>query len=386
MTIRTYATLPQVRAPVPAGSVPAAMPDRARLFCPPFRVPYEQGVLFYSPVDFEFRVRDGGVDFRFRTDEGAIHERTIADKGEVLISHFSKSWHQESLAVYRERISGERLPRGFDRDDPPYPDQLIGVSCEGEFGYLISIWTGVLIELDPGQKLYVKDPPHVQLTDRGFRFLDAIVESDRWQDHFGVAFRTYRTDTWLTIRRDEPLFQALVYQFQEDQLHHVELAAVPQDTFLNPLRWNFDPYRRNSLVIGKYQNQLRGLPAWDCAWEQHEQRFAERRANIGPDTRLIFRMPPTLTMNEDGVYLVFSPEDEIQVEEPALRPFAVGLGHAPRVFTTSDALQWSKAGLPGHPTEEEIIEHLRTLIWHGLLAVEHHTRPVRHGGSPSHRA
>ena len=91
-------------------------------------------------------------------------------------------------------------------------------------------------------------------------------------------------------------------------------------------------------------------------------------------------------MNEDGVSLVFTAEDEIQVDDPALRPFAVGLGHAPRVFATSDALRWSKAGLPGHPTEEEIIEHLRRLIVHGLLAVEHHTWPVRNDGSQSQRA
>lgn len=374
-TIRTYATLPRTKPPVAAGSVPATIPERARLFCPPFCVPYEQGVLFYSSVDFEFRVRRDGVDFRFSTDNGETLERTITQHGHVLIHEVSESWDRECLAVYRERVSDEKLPRTFDREKPAYPDQLVEVTREeGTFGYIISVWTGVVIELEPGRKLYIKDPPHVQMADRGFRLLDAVVESDRWHGHFGAVLRAYRTETWLRVCREEPLFQALVYRLGEDRLKHVDLADAPQETFMNPLRWNaFDPYRRNSLGVGKYQNQLRRLPAWDCAWQEHDQRFADRRANIGLDTRLTLTLTPAVTVSQERVRVVFSAEDEIEVEEPALRPFAVGLGDATRPFTTGDALRWSKAGMPGYPTEEEIVENLRTLVWHGLLAIEGRT-------------
>ncbi|MFC7623443.1 hypothetical protein [Microlunatus sp. GCM10028923] len=372
-TLRTYATLPRARAVVPASDLAPDLPARAVQFCPPVAGPYGTGALCFSPVGFSFRVRSDAVDFRLPGDDGSTYLRTIDEDSYIRISDFSPSWHQECVDLYRDRLAGQRVPKHFDVDDPDYPHHFIEVTHEQgprDFGFLISIWLGVVFETEPGHELFVKDPSHVQMVDRGFRVLDAVIASDRWHGSVAIPLRVHNKDAWLSVAPEEPLAQVWVFRPAGDVVEHTDIPSVPEGRILDPLRWHvFDPYRRNAVRLGKYQSDLRDGGSWDRDWERSEQRFAERKASINSDSLLIFRRKPTLQQDGNLVRVSLSPEDEFESDDPRLRAFLIGLGSVAGPFRVAEALTWSRAEGETVP-EEEILEHLQLLIRHGLLAAK----------------
>lgn len=76
-TLQFNQILPSQKMPVLAKEHTADIPKRAKAFCYPFKVAKNEGVYFFPPLDFEFKLTDEQFLLRAKTTYGEYKTVTI---------------------------------------------------------------------------------------------------------------------------------------------------------------------------------------------------------------------------------------------------------------------------------------------------------------------
>jgi hypothetical protein len=368
----SYAILPRIKPPVSCKGYPYAVPIRAKHFCQPMRAPYEEGCLFFSPIDFDFRCSSDRFELRAKRDNGDWFESSSDADGGLSIADVSSSWHEECVATYRARLAHEEIPRHYDRSSPDYPSTLITFMKEEEpFGFFLQVWLGIVVVTQPGSKLFMREPTVTQLADRGFRHLDAIIETDRWHGYLQALLRPTAFDRWISVKSSQPISQGLICGLQHNVLSHTAIDQVPQHRLMDPMRWQlFDPTYQLGRKRGKYQLQMRKLKAWDCEWRAREGEFYSRKANVQQDTVLQALAIPKLIGRTDREISIEIGNVQIAFDDPKYFAFADALlNNAAGNFNLEQLCGWVHADEPGQMSRNEVAESLQSLIASGAFAI-----------------
>lgn len=254
--------LPIQKMPILAKDYHAALPKRAKAFCYPFKQATTQGAYLFSPLDFQFKLTDKVLKVRAPTDSGAYKTITINIKESdtknnyILLSDISPSKSSECLNLYKKRIRQTEVPDYIDIENFGFYEVLINVIVEEEpFGAFIQLWIGGIPITEPGNTIWVKQATNV-IMDSGYTCLDAQIDTNQWQGWLAIVLKPIRKDSWVDIKKEDPICQILSMPQQFKAISNVPFNKVEDETFLKPLKWHiFD--ENYGQKPGKYQRMMR---------------------------------------------------------------------------------------------------------------------------------
>jgi hypothetical protein len=123
VTLQFNQILPSQKMPVLAKNHVAAIPSRAKAFCHPFKAAKNEGVYFFPPLNFEFKLTDEQFLLHTKTTSGDYRTNTVTKASNenqfILLSDIEPEQSDSCLKVCRERIANDnQLPDFIDVDKP----------------------------------------------------------------------------------------------------------------------------------------------------------------------------------------------------------------------------------------------------------------------------
>lgn len=382
--LKSHEIMTRVRAPVPAATVEASMPDAARLFCPPFRKPNEQGVLLFPLTDFAYNCDGESLALRVRRSDGSTMELSTRGKEwpqvEITVDDVCAKWAGECRAHYAELLSGRDIPETVDLESAPYPNNLLVAQKVGDGSFVIQVWLGLILCTEPDWQILVTEPSMYGLKARHHRCVPGIIDSDRWRGWPAAVISVHPTRGWVEVSADEAICQVLPYRTRELQLEHRKLAEADQDALADALSWHdFDVAYRAGKRPGKYQRQLAGDGQWDCDWKSALEFERGKASRVTPQDTVSRENYSIATETKcvDGtmVLVVESPMFTIEFADTLFLEFFQHLANTTR-FSVQDALNWHS---PSPYTWEQMKPLFVGLIENGALNLE---RSGRETGCP----